>query len=287
MLTSKITAATTRQAGMAHHDGFAAALRAWRKRRGWSQLHLAGRAEISPRHRGFLEVGRAAPSREMVIRLAAALDMPLRQQNAMLLAAGFAPVWRESPFDAPELAQVRSAIDYMLAQQEPFPAFAVDRRWNLIKSNDGAVHLVESLVGKLAPGAPVNLADALASPDVLRPFLTNWQDVVRYFVRTVEADSAADGTPETAMLLDRLLGYADVRSTLKDPATETAAPVLPMHFHKNGVSLRMFTTIATLGTPQDVTVQELRIECFFPLDGDTADTFRRWAAAANDKPAAP
>ena len=262
---------------MPGHNSFAAALRSWRRRRGWSQLQLAARAEISPRHLGFLELARAAPSREMVIRLGVALDMPLRQQNAMLLAAGFAPVWSESKFDAPELAQVRSAIDYMLAQQEPFPAFAVDRRWNLLKSNDGAVRLVEFLVGKPAPGAQINLADALVGPDVLRPFLTNWADVVRYFVRTVEADSAADGTAETAILLDRLLQYQDVRSILKDPATDALGPILPMHFHKGSVSLRLFTTIATLGTPQDVTVQELRIECFFPMDEDTANTFRRWA----------
>jgi transcriptional regulator with XRE-family HTH domain len=258
-------------------NAFAATLRAWRRRRGLSQLALAARAGISARHLGFLEVARAAPSRDMVMRLVAALDVPLRQQNTLLLAAGFAPVWRESRFDAPELAQVRGAIGYMLAQQEPFAAVAVDRRWNLLQANKGAVRLVEFLVGPLAPGAAVNLADALVAPDLLRPYLVNWEDVVRYFVRTVEADAAMDGTAETAALRDRLLGYRDVRAILKDPLRDAAGPVLPMHFRKGDVALQLFTAIATLGTPQDVTLQELRIETFFPVDDATAKTFRAWA----------
>ncbi len=257
-------------------NGFASTLRAWRRRRGLSQMELAARAGISARHLGFLELARAAPSRDMVVRLAAALDIPLRQQNTLLLAAGFAPVWRESRFDAPELAPVRSAIDYMLGQQEPFPAVAVDRRWNLLQANRGAVRLVEFLVGPLAPGAAVNLADALVGPDVLRPYLTNWNDVVRYFVRTVEADAATDGTTETAALLERLLGYRDVRALMRQSAGESLDPVLPMHFRKGDVSLALFTTIATLGTPQDVTLQELCIEAFFPADAATEKTFRDW-----------
>lgn len=263
---------------MPSKNGFAARLRSWRKRRGWSQLQLAGRADISARHLGFLELGRALPSRDMVIRLASALAVPLREQNTMLLAAGFAPVWRESKFDSPELAPIRSAIDYMFAQQEPFPAVAVDRRWNLLKSNTGAADLVEFLVGPIARDTSINLADALVGPDALRPFLTNWDDVVRYFVRSVEADAAADGTVETATLLDRLLSYRDVRSLLKDQASDAAVPVLPMHFRKGEVSLQLFTTIASLGTPQDVTLQELRIEAFFPMDAETAKIFRTWAA---------
>jgi hypothetical protein len=218
----------------------------------------------------------------MVMRLASALDIPLRQHNALLLAAGFAPVWRETGLGAPELAQIRSALDYILAQQEPFPAVAVDRHWNLLKSNSGAVRLVEFLVGPLAPDTPVNLADALVAPDVLRPFLVNWADIVRYFIRSVEADAAADGTAETAALLERLLAYDGVRAAMKASAPDSAVgPVLPMHFRKGDTALRLFTTIATLGTPQDVTAQELRIECFFPMDDDTAATLRAWTARAS------
>jgi transcriptional regulator with XRE-family HTH domain len=272
-----IVSATTWEVFMPRERDFAAMLRWWRQRRGWSQLDLAGRAGISQRHLSFLELGRASPSPEMVIRLATALDVPLRQHNALLLAAGFAPVWRETALGAPELAQVRHALDYIMAQQEPFPAAAVDRHWNLLKANKGMTRLVEFLVGTVPPDVKVNLADALVAPDVLRPFLVNWEDVVRYFIRSVEADAAADGSAETAELLERLLAYPDVRAVLKTFATDVVAgPVLPMHFLKGNVSLQLFTTIATLGTPQDITAQELRIESFFPMNDDTARTIRAW-----------
>ncbi|UYN98042.1 MAG: helix-turn-helix domain-containing protein [Enhydrobacter sp.] len=256
---------------------FPSRLRDWRRKRGWSQLELAHRAEISQRHLSFLELGRAAASRDMVLRLAAALDVPLRQHNALLIAAGFAPVWHETDLAAPEMADVRTALDHMLAQQEPFPAVVVDRRWNLLEANDGAVRLVEFLVGKLAPGAKVNLADALVAPDVLRPYLLNWAEVVRYFIRSVEADAAADGQAETAALLDRLLAYDGVRPLLSAALTETGGPILPMHFRKGDVALKLITTIATLGTPRDITAQELRIECFFPADEPTVEVLRSWA----------
>jgi transcriptional regulator with XRE-family HTH domain len=263
---------------MASEQSYASRLRWWREHRARSQLDLAGRAEISQRHLSFLELGRAQPSREMVLRLAAALDVPLREQNALLVAAGFAPVWRETDLAAPELMQIRGALDYILAQQEPFPAVAVDRRWNLLRSNAGAVRLVEFLVGPLAPDTRVNLADALVAPDVLRPYLANWAEVVRYFIRSVEADAAADGTAETAALLERLIGYEGVREAIRRPASqEPGGPVLPMHFRKGGVSLRLFTTIATLGTPRDITLEEMRVECFFPMDADTETTLRGWA----------
>ena len=135
---------------------------------------------------------------------------------------------------------------------------------------------MEFLVGPVAPGTPINLADALVAPDVLRPFLVNWAEVVRYFIRSVEADAAADGTAETAALLERLMAYDAVRAALQPPTDFATGPVLPMHFRKNDVSLQLFTTIATLGTPQDVTLQELRIECFFPMDEATAKTLRAW-----------
>ncbi len=266
---------------MSRHPDFASSLRWWRRHRGLSQLDLAGRTEISQRHLSFMELGRASPSRDMVMRLASALDVPLRQHNALLIAAGFAPVWRQTDLAAPELNEIRSAIDYMLAQQEPFPGVAVDRHWNLLQANAGAVRLVEFLVGPLAPGTPINMADALVAPDVLRPHLVNWAEVVRYFIRSVEADAAADGRPETAALLERLLGYDGVRAAVNAAPDEPAmAPVLPMHFRKGNTDLLMFTTIATLGTPQDITLQELRIECFFPMDGATADILRGWATAA-------
>ena len=257
-------------------------LRWWRKRRGLSQLGLAHLAEISQRHLSFLEVGRAGPSREMVLRLSAALELPLRQQNALLLAAGYAPVWGENELGGPELSLVNRALDHMLAQQEPFPALVVDRRWNVLRENDGSQRLTSFLndTPKRAanPDDPVNLADVLLAPDILRPLITNWPDVAGAFVRFVQADAQADGSVETAALLDRLLGYPDVPKPFAIARIEEPRePVLTIEFVKDGIPLRMFTTIATLGTPQDVTAQEIRIESFFPSDGATAEIFRRWA----------
>jgi len=265
---------------------FGARLRWWRERRGFSQLDLAGAADTTQRHLSFLESGRAAPSREMILRLATALDLPLRQHNQLLLAAGFAPAWRESDLSAPELARVNSALDLMLAQQEPYPGFVVDRRWNLVRANAGAARLTEFLLGPAPPAPPsepANLAVVLMSPDGLRPWIVNWDEVALYFLRGVQADAIADGSAETAALLERLLAFpgAPALSRLLPPE-ESQAPVLPIHFRRGATSLRMFTTIATLGTPQDITLQEIRLECFFPLDDATAEVFQAWGHERRD-----
>ena len=268
---------------------FGPRLRWWRGRRGLSQLDLAATAATTQRHLSFLESGRAAPGREMILRLATALDLPLRQQNELLLAAGYAPAWRESDLSAPELARVNHALDYMLAQQEPYPAFVVDRRWNLLRANAGAGRLVEFLTGPAPanppPAEPVNLAVALVSPDGLRPVIVNWQEVALYFLRGVQADAIADGTTETAELLERLLAFPEIPPLSQIlPPGEAQAPVLSIHFRRNQTSLRLFTTIATLDTPHDVTLQEIRIECFFPDDNATAELFRDWASAHREGP---
>ncbi len=263
---------TALQKNFGHH------LRWWRKRRGLSQLELAGEAGTSQRHLSFLESGRATPSQPMVLGLAAALNISLRQQNAFLMSAGFAAVWKEGKLGAPELAQVDSALDYILAQQEPFPAFVVDRHWNLKRANGGAARLVEFILGAV-PQGPVNLADALLSPAILRPFIVNWREVALHFIRGVQADAIADGSPEASTLLTRLMSYEGLTALSHSAAVENAPhPLLPIHLRKSGVSLNVFTTIATLGTPQDITVQEIRIESFFPMDQATTTFFRKSAA---------
>jgi transcriptional regulator with XRE-family HTH domain len=262
---------------------FSSGLAWWRKKRGLSQLRLAMAAACSQRHISFLELDRTKPSRDMVLRLSAALDLPLRQSNELLLSAGFAPMWTETDLGAAPLAPVRQALDYILGQQEPYPAVVVDRHWNLLQANKGAVGLVEFLVGPIAPGTAINLADALVAPDVLRPHLVNWRDVVRFFIRSVEIDAAADATTATAKLLERLLGYADVREATTQSSNGTEGPILPMHFRKGGTELRLFTTLATLGTPRDITLQELRIESFFPMDEATRGHFRAWSQSVTIK----
>jgi transcriptional regulator with XRE-family HTH domain len=276
----KMAEARSREGAAPNGGLFGRLLKHWRGRRGLSQLALAVAARTTQRHLSFIESGRATPSREMVLRLGASLSLPLRQQNALMLAAGYAPAWQERDLSTPDLAVVNSALDYMLAQHEPYPAFVIDRCWNLLRANRGAVRLTELLTGA-APQTPktssdpVNLAVALLAPDGLRPFIVNWREVALHLIRGVEADAHADGMPETADLLERLLVLPGV-SALSGMITpeESQSPVLPIHFQSDGTSLRLFTTIATLGTPRDVTLEEIRIEFFFPMDEPTQQAFR-------------
>jgi transcriptional regulator with XRE-family HTH domain len=277
----KASEAQSHQRATANGSAFGRLLKDWRGRRGFSQLDLALATRTTQRHLSFIESGRATSSREMILRLAATMNLPLRQQNALMLAAGYAPLWRERDLSAPDLAVVNSALDYMLAQHEPYPAFVIDRCWNLLRANRGALNLTEFLTGATSPATPsepINLAVALLAPDGLRPFIVNWQEVALYLIRGLQADAHADGMLETAGLLDRLLAFPDVPavSELMTPE-EGQSPVLPMHFQRDGISLRLFTTIATLGTPRDVTLEEIRIEFFFPMDEPTAQAFRSWA----------
>jgi transcriptional regulator with XRE-family HTH domain len=262
-------------------QAFGRLLKEWRGRRSVSQLNLALAAQTTQRHVSFIESGRAVPSREMVLRLAATLGVPLRQQNALLLAAGYAPAWRQRELTAPDMQVVDRALDYMLAQHEPFPAFVVDRRWNLLRANRGAAKFVEFLTGpadKPPPDDPGNLAVALMSPDGLRPLIVNWEEVAAHFLRGVQNDARSDGSTESVALLKRLSDLAETVPADISLPHEGSFPVLPIHFQRCETSLRMFTTIATLGTPRDITLDEIRIEFFFPIDELTEAMCRSWAA---------
>ena len=169
----------------------------------------------------------------------------------------------------------------MLAQQEPYPAFVVDRRWNLLRANGGGGRLVEFLTDTPPaapdPAQPINLADALVAPDALRPLIVNWREVALYFLRGVQADALADGTAETAALLERLLAYPDVPAHLATRRRSTRRSAGAGHPFPQGRDVaRALHHLATLGTPQDVTLQEIRIECFFPADAASAEVFKHW-----------
>ncbi len=220
----------------------------------------------------------------MVVQLTSALDVPLRQRNTMLLAAGFAPVYRESGLGAPELAPVRQAIDRMLKQQEPYPAVVVDRLWNLLQANDAAnaftLFLFEGPPPSPPPGKPANLLRWLLDPNALRPKLANWEEVARHLVSTTYAEILADGgEPKALAFIEEVMSYPDVPASFRKLRfEERPAPVLTLDYIVGGRSLSVFTTIATLGTPQDVTLQEVRIECFFPADERSDALFRSLAA---------
>jgi transcriptional regulator with XRE-family HTH domain len=265
-------------------DLFGPMLRTWRRRRGASQLALALQSGVSQRHVSFLESGRAKPSREMVVQLSTALDVPLRQRNAMLLAAGFAPAYRESNLAAPELTPVRQAIDRLLKQQEPYPAYVVDRLWNVLDANEGAVafsqFLNEGPPAPPPPGKRPNVLRSLLDPQALRPKIANWEEVARYLVSTTYAEILADGgEPQALGFIEEVMAYPDVPASFRRVRFEDRPPpVLTLDFIVGGKALSVFTTIATLGTPQDITLQEIRIECFFPADDRSDALFRSLAA---------
>jgi transcriptional regulator with XRE-family HTH domain len=261
---------------------FADVLRHWRVARRMSQLTLATEAEISARHLSFLETGRAQPSREMVLLLAGVLDVPLRARNAMLAAAGYAPIYRETALGAPELIQVRRALGFMLAQQEPYPALVVDHHWNLLMQNEGAGRVFGLFLDPEAiaqvPGPP-NVVRMTFHPQGLRRYIVNWEALAGPLIQQIHRE-AVGGIPDeaTRQLLEEVLSYPGVPARWGVPdAKAQSAPFLPLALSKGDLSLRFFTTIATLGTPQDITLQELRVECFFPADDVTEDIARRLA----------
>ncbi len=248
-----------------------ALLQRWRQVRHMSQLALATEAEVSPRHVCFIETGRARPSREMVLQLAGALDVPLRERNALLLAAGYAPMYRESNLDAPELAPARAALDAILRQQEPFPAVVMNRYWDILTSNGAASRFFGFLLDPAPASGPANVLRMMFDPEGLRPYVVNWEAAAEALIRRVHRE-AVGGAPDgpTIALLDELLAYPDVPRSWRKPNPETPLlPVIPVTFRKGSRTFAYFSTVTTLGTAQDVTLQELRIECFFPLDGET------------------
>ncbi|PRY44652.1 helix-turn-helix domain-containing protein [Umezawaea tangerina] len=248
-------------------------LKHWRNARRLSQLALSTEAAVSLRHLCFVETGRANPSRAMVLRLAEVLDVPLRERNALLLSAGFAPVYQESELDAPELAAVRGALETILRQQEPFPALVVDRSWDIRHTNAAAVRFFDLLRGgrTTAPPGPANVLRRMFHPDGVRPHVANWQEVAEALVRRVRREAIGGVTDERAQrILEEVLSYPGVPASLR--SLDTSAPLLPIVPIRYALGERRFdyfSTVTTLGTPQDVTLQELRIECFFPVDDET------------------
>lgn len=256
-------------------------LREWRATRRLSQLDLALAADTSTRHLSCVETGKSQPSRELVARLADALAMPLRERNALLLAAGFAPIFPESALGTPALAQVRRAIDFILAQQEPFPAFLLDRHWNVLQANAAALRVNRFVLGG-RESAHRNMLRQLLDPSDLRAAIANWQEVAGHLVHHLHDVIATTPSDHVARaLLDDVLAYPGVppRWRLRD-LDSTPSPLLDTIFRAGNDELRFFSTLTRFGTPGDVTLDELHIECCFPTDEATAAICRRLAAVA-------
>ena len=257
-------------------------IRQWRERRRLSQLTLALDAEISARHLSFLETGRANPSRDMVLLLARVLEVPPRGRNELLLAAGYAPVYHERGLDAPEMAQVRRALQFTLRQQEPYPALVVDGRWNILMSNEGATRLMGLFLdpAEAATLGPPNALRLFYHPRGMRPFIVNWQATAGALIQWLHRDTLR-GRPETARLLDELLSYPDVPKAWRTLDLDApAAPFLAVELAKDDLHLTFFSTLTSLGVPYDITLDELRVECFFPADEGSEALMRRLAREA-------
>ena len=240
-------------------------LRYWRHERGKSQLDLSLDTGISQRHLSFVESGRSVPSRDLLSIVSDKLDIPLRERNVLLLASGYAPIYEESSWDVPEMAAVTKAIDRMLLQQEPHPALALDRYWNLIRTNEAAPRFFGSFVDLDARPRPRNLLDLMFDPAGMRPFVENWEIVAAGLLQRVHRESVGHIVDQkTVELLKKLEKYPGVKSLSAIPRTHS--PVLPITFVKGSERFSYFSLITTVGTPQSITAQELRIECMFPIE---------------------
>jgi transcriptional regulator with XRE-family HTH domain len=256
--------------------GIGPLLREWRRRRRRSQLELALDAGVSARHLSFLETGRSNPSRAMVIGLAANLELPLRDRNELLIAAGYAPEYRELAYEDPDLEPVRAAIDQLLAAHDPYPALVVDRHWELVTANRGlglltagaAPHLLET---------PANVLRLALHPEGLPPRMLNLGELRHRTFERLERHHRVSGDPALVTLLEELRGYPGGED---DAAAEAAAHdvFVPLRMRGlEGEELSFFSTVSTFGTALDVTVAELSIESFFPADDVTAAACRAFA----------
>lgn len=243
-------------------------IRHWRQQRRLSQMELALDAEISTRHLSFIETGRAQPSREMVLLLAEQLEVPLRERNAMLLGAGYAPVYSERPLDDPQLAPARRAVELVLKGHAPFPALAVDRHWHMVAANAAVAPLLEGVAGFLLEGR-VNVLRLSLHPEGLAPRILNLGEWRGHLLERLRRQAWLTSDPALAALLDELCGYPSAEgSGALDGFGDVA---VPLRLDSPLGELRFFSTTTVFGTPRDVTLDELAIEAFFPADEATLE----------------
>jgi transcriptional regulator with XRE-family HTH domain len=243
-------------------------LREWRTRRRVSQLELSSETGVSTRHLSFIETGRSRPSREMVMRLAEFLDLPLRERNGLLLAAGYAPEYAQTPLDAEAMRDVRRSLQALVDAHQPCPAMAVDHTWNLVLANDVALAMAEGIADELMT-EPINVMRLLLHPDGLRKHIVNFDVYSAHLLHRLHRQLRATGDPAVRELLRELESYPGVTSP-RGGATFPIAPVFQIRLPSSEVTLSFFTVVSTLGTPYDVTLDEIVIESLFPADAATA-----------------
>lgn len=252
-------------------------LREWRKRRKLSQLELAVQAEISARHLSFVENGRSAPSRDIVLRLAGTLGLALRERNQLLMAAGYAPVYHETSLNAPRMSSVRAMVRKVLSAHEPFPAIVLDRYWNRVEANDPAMLFRVGVSAELLR-EPVNVMRLSMHPEGLASRIANLGEWRAHLLSRLRQQIAMTADPDLTKLYDELVGYP-----CDQPEPEVELPgageiAVPLRLRHEGRELVFYSTVSTFGTPLDITVAELAIESFFPADDETLAVLRstRW-----------
>ena len=250
-----------------------ALLRHWRDIRGKSQFDLSLDAGVSQRHISFIEIGRSTPSRQMLIDLAAALDVPLRDRNTLLLAGGYAPIYPDGTWDGPEMRSITKALERMLRQHEPFPALVLDRYWNVLMANRAAPRFFGHFTDLSARKSPRNLLHLMFDPGGMRPFVADWPAVAKSLIQRVYREAVGRVVDDKIKeLVSALLAYPDVEPSWTEQKTTRIpplTPVIPIGFIKDDKVLNYFSMVTSVGTPQTVAAQELRIECMFPTDEAT------------------
>ncbi len=255
---------------VAKGESAGALLRRWRQRRRLSQLDLAVAAEVSARHLCFVETGRSRPSRELLLHLAEHLDVPLRDRNALLLAAGYAPAYRERPVDDQEMEPIRVALDRIVRSHEPYPAIVVNRRWDLVVANAAATGILVEGVAPELLSPPVNALRVSLHPHGLASRIANLSEWATHLLERLDREIASSGDTQLIALAAELRGYPGIGES-HDPSDPAGRLFVPLVIRSGDTVLRFFSTVATFGTALDITVAELAIESFFPADAATAD----------------
>lgn len=260
-------------------NGVGPLLRRWRESRHLSQLDLALDAEVSARHISFLETGRAEPSREMILMLANVLDVPLRERNLLLLAAGYAPIYGETRLEDPRMTQVRAAVEVILKSNEPRSALAHDRHWNIVMANAAFIRFLTINLGKAPEGMTplkvttpprMNVLRLLFDPNGVRKIIVNWEAIAKSLLNEAYRRLAWARDDALRDLITEILAFPGVPPRWREPDLE--APhnlILPMEMKLDGKIARMFSTVTTVATPHDVTLQDLHVEVFYPADAET------------------
>lgn len=249
-------------------------LREWRARRGLSQLYLAGEAEVSTRHLSFVESGKSAPGRELLLRIAEALAMPLREQNRLLLAAGYAPVHDERPLETPDMAAALAAVEAILHAQAPFPALAVDRHWNLVRGNDPLTAMLDG-VDPILLTAPVNVLRATLHPKGLATRIANLAEWRHHLLTRLRHDIEHSADHELELLHAELSTYPCPASRSPPRHVDRIAVPLLLHSKAHEGILSFLSTTTIFGTATDITLAELTLECFYPADEKTRQALQR------------